>query len=86
MTGETRSLPEGQWLWRRLIVWVVVVGLWSLLAFTVARAPAEAAPAIAGLLVRLLGLVLILYLVAPSAQQLVELAAALRLRLRGGGR
>jgi hypothetical protein len=46
----------------------------------VVRAPAADLRSLAQHLIGLLGLVLVLYLVAPTAQQLVELAAALRLR------
>ncbi len=81
-----RGLPEAQWLWRRLIVWAASAGLYGLLAWVVARAPAASMAMIAMGLMKLLGLVLVLYLVAPSAQQLVELVAAARLRLREGGR
>ena len=85
MSGDA-SLPEGRWLWRRLMVWAVVLILSVLMGFTVWKAPVEATPDIAVDLMRLMALVLILYLVAPSAQQLVELAVALKLRLgRGPG-
>lgn len=90
MSGEPlpspRPLPEGQWLWRRLFVWAAALGLWGLLAASVGRAPAADQARLAEDLIALLGLVMVLYLVAPSAQQLVELAAALRLRLREGRR
>lgn len=87
MTATDKSLrptglPETQWVWRRLFVWTLTFGLWALLAQTVARAPAASLTPIALGLMKLLGLVLVLYLVAPSAQQLVELLAAARLRLR----
>ncbi|WP_122464698.1 hypothetical protein [Brevundimonas lutea] len=85
-TLKSLGLPEAQWLWRRLIVWTISLGLTALLARVVERAPAAAAVPIAEGLMKLLGLVLILYLVAPSAQQLVELITAARLRLGGGPR
>jgi len=74
------GLAEGRWLWRRLFVFAVTFGLWRLLAELVARAPAADLRSLAQQLTGLLGLVLVLYLVAPTAQQLVELAAAVRLR------
>ena len=80
------GLPESGWVWRRAIVWAVTFGLWGLLALAISRAPTAAMEAIAAGLMKLLALVLVLYLVAPSAQQLVELLAALRLRLRVIGR
>ncbi len=65
-------------------------GLWCLLNAVVERTNPEALPAGgAGGLMSLLALTLVLYLVAPTAQQLVALLANLRLRLRlagGGGR
>lgn len=79
LTGQT-GLAEGRWLWRRLFVFAVTLGVWRLLADVVARAPAADLRSLAQSLIGLLGLVLVLYLVAPTAQQLVELAAAVRLR------
>lgn len=88
MTASRRSRPlaEGRWLWRRLYVFTASGGLWLLLAQTVRRAPTERMPEIADGLLALLALLLVLYLVAPTAQQLVELLANLKLRLGGGGR
>jgi len=79
-------LAEGRWLWRRLYVFGVSCAAWALLAWTVRAVPAEALPQVAAGLMALLALVLVLYLVAPTAQQLVELLAHLKLRLGGGGR
>ena len=78
------GLAEGRWLWRRLYVFVGSLGLWALLARTVETAPPEALLPLARGLMGLLALVLSLYLVAPTAQQLVELTAHLRLRLDAG--
>lgn len=78
------GLPEGQWLWRRLYVFGLSGAVWLLLLTVARRVPPEAALALAQGLMNLLGLILVLYLVAPTAQQLVELAAAVRLRLGGG--
>lgn len=79
-------LAEGRWFWRRLYVFAVSFALWSLLGLAVRRAPPDRMPQVAEGLMGLLSLVLILYLVAPTAQQLIELLANLRLRLRAGGR
>ena len=79
-------LAEGRWLWRRLFVFSTSGGGWWVLDRVLARAPAEAAPALAEALMALLALTLVLYLVAPTAQQLVATLAALRARLIEGGR
>lgn len=77
------SLPEGRWLWRRLYVFAVTAALWASLNGLVRRAPVERLPELAAGLMQLLALVLVLYLVAPTAQQLVEMLAAMRLRIGG---
>ena len=76
-------LAEGRWLWRRLYAFLVSAGLWVSLDRAVRHAPPEQAQKLAEGLMHLMALTILLYLVAPSAQQLVELAAALRLRLAG---
>ena len=82
-TGQ-RPLAEGRWLWRRLYVFGVSLALWVLLARAIRATRPEALPRVTDGLMALLGLLLVLYLVAPTAQQLVELST--RLRLRTGGR
>jgi len=79
-------LAEGRWLWRRLYVFVTSFALWWLLSDIVGRTEPAALPQVAGGLMSLMALTLVLYLVAPTAQQLVALLANLRLRLAGGGR
>lgn len=74
-------LAEGRWLWRRVYVFGVSAGLWALLAGVVGAATPETLPRIADGLLGLLALVLVIYLVAPTTQQLIELFANLRLRL-----
>lgn len=74
-------LAEGRWLWRRIYVFAVSAGLWSLLAGVVWGATPETLPHLADGLLGLLALVLVIYLVAPTTQQLIELLANLRLRL-----
>ncbi len=76
-------LAEARWLWRRLYVFAATLALWRLLASVIDRMAPEALPRIAVGLMSLLALTLVLYLVAPTAQQLVAL---LRLRLAGGSR
>ena len=78
-------LAEARWLWRRLYVFFASFALWRLLSTTVERTEPEALPRVAAGLMSLLALTLILYLVAPTAQQLVALLANLRLRLAQGG-
>ncbi|MBX9616954.1 MAG: hypothetical protein Q8S03_13115 [Brevundimonas sp.] len=78
-------LAEGRWLWRRLYVFVVSLALWRMLASVIDRAPAEAMARIASGLMGLLALTLVLYLVAPTAQQLIALLASLRFRVAAGG-
>lgn len=51
---------------------------------TVGRMPAEMLPRITDGLMGLLALILVLYLVAPTAQQLITLIATARLRISGG--
>lgn len=78
-------LAEGRWLWRRLYVFAVSLALWRMLASVIERAPAEAMARIASGLMGLLALTLVLYLVAPTAQQLIALLATVRLRVGAGG-
>ena len=88
MTDDTKPqipqpspLAEGRWLWRRVYVFSFTLGLWKLMADVVRGATPETLPRISDGLMALLALLLILYLVAPTAQQLVELMAELKLRL-----
>lgn len=89
MTDRTRNpngLAEGRWLWRRLYVFIASLGLWVLLSRVVGRTPPDALPQVARGLMGLIALMLVLYLVAPTAQQMIALLANLRLRLSGAGR
>ena len=81
-----RPLAEGQWLWRRLYVYAGTVASWVLLDRLIAVVPPEAAPRLAEGLMALLALTLVLYLVAPTAQQLIVALKALPPRLNDGGR
>ena len=81
-----KGLAEGRWLWRRLYVFAASAGLWWLLARAVGRTAPADLPRVAEGLMGLLALMLVLYLVAPSAQQMIAVLANLRLRLAAGGR
>lgn len=70
-------LAEGRWLWRRLYVFATSGGAWLLLDRLIAATPTEAAPRLAQGLMALLALTMVLYLVAPTAQQLIETLGAL---------
>ncbi|TAJ69431.1 MAG: hypothetical protein EPO42_15595 [Gallionellaceae bacterium] len=76
----TSPLAESRWLWRRLYVFAVSGGAWLLLDRLIAMTPREAAPRLAQGLMALLALTMVLYLVAPSAQQLIASLAILRER------
>ncbi|MGI4817241.1 MAG: hypothetical protein ACRYFE_01835 [Janthinobacterium lividum] len=65
---------EGQWFWRRLFVYLATLLFWLLLRDLVLRAPPEHLPRLAEGLMGLMALMSLLYLVAPSAQQVVNLA------------
>jgi len=80
-SGAPSPLAEGRWLWRRLYVFATSGGAWLLLDRLIALTPPEAALPLAKGLMSLLALTMILYLVAPTAQQLI---ASLR-SLRPGG-
>ncbi|RZJ88512.1 MAG: hypothetical protein EON88_21185 [Brevundimonas sp.] len=85
MTRPTiEPLAEGRWLFRRLYAFAVSAGLWVLLMRTVGRMPPEMLPKMTDGLMGLLALILVLYLVAPTAQQLVALIANARLKITGG--
>ncbi|MNS25694.1 MULTISPECIES: hypothetical protein [unclassified Brevundimonas] len=89
MSESNRSeigLAEGRWLWRRLYVFVASAGLWCLLARAVGRTAPADLPRVADGLMGLIALMLVLYLVAPTAQQMIAMLANLRLRLAAGGR
>jgi len=87
MTAPSTSSPpvlaEGRWLWRRLYVFTTSAAAWLSLDRLLAAAPPEAVPRLAQALMSLLALVLVIYLVAPTAQQLIATLVALRPRLGG---
>ena len=77
---EAPLLAEGRWLWRRLYVFATSAVAWLLLDRLIAAVPPEATPKLAQALMLLLALVLVIYLVAPTAQQLIATLAILRPR------
>ena len=83
---QTSPLAEGRWLWRRLYVFATSAIAWMLLDRLIAVVPAEAAPRLVEGLMSLLALTMLLYLVAPSAQQLIASLRLLRPGPDGEGR
>ena len=77
---QPSPLAEGRWLWRRIYVFSITLGLWKLITEVVRTAPPQALPRISDGLMALLALSLVLYLVAPTAQQLVQLLAEMKVR------
>lgn len=90
MTAPSMSGPallaEGRWLWRRLYVFATSGAAWLSLDRLIALTPPEAAPRLTQGLMALLALIMVLYLVAPTAQQLIATLAVLRPRLGGEDR
>ncbi|WP_313102256.1 hypothetical protein [Brevundimonas sp.] len=84
--GNEMGLAEGRWLWRRLYIFIGSAALWWLLARAVGRTAPADLPRVADGLMGLIALILVLYLVAPTAQQMVAMLANLRLRLAAGGK
>ena len=82
MADTPPSLAEGRWLWRRLFVFMTSLILWALIHRALDRVSVEALPPLVDRLLMLIALISLLYLVAPTAQQLVTLAV----RFRPGGR
>lgn len=76
------ALAEGRWLWRRLYVFGNSGMAWLVLDRVIAASPAAAGPDLARDLMALLALLGVLYLVAPTAQQLAAGVASLYLRGR----
>ncbi len=84
-SNAVAPLAEGRWLWRRLYVYAVTGMVWLLLDRLIVLVPPQAAPRMAQGLMALLALTLVLYLVAPTAQQLIVALRTLP-RLNDGGR
>ena len=73
-TDTAQVLAEGRWLWRRLYVYLTTLLIWLLLREAVRLAPADQLRHLADGLMGLIALMCLLYLVAPTAQQIVNLA------------
>lgn len=69
-----QSLAEGRWVWRRLYVYLATLLIWLLLREAVRLSPPEQLRHLADGLMGLIALMSLLYLVAPTAQQIVNLA------------
>lgn len=83
VTSDPPLLAEGRWLWRRSYVFATSGAAWLLLDRLIALTPPEAASRLAQGLMALLALTMVLYLVAPTAQQLIATLAVLRPRPGG---
>ena len=81
-----RPLAEGRGGGGGLYAFTVTGALFWLLRAAVRATPPERLPETANGLMTLMALILVLYLVAPTAQQLAAVAANLRLRLAVRGR
>jgi len=77
------TLAEGRWLWRRLYVYGTSMAAWLVLDRVIVALPPEDAPRLAQALMALLGLTMVLYLVAPTAQQLIASLSVVGRRLSG---
>jgi hypothetical protein len=82
-TAPPSPLAEGRWLWRRLYVFASTGAAWVLLDRLVALTPPQAALPLARGLMVLLALTMVLYLVAPTAQQLIASLRSFRPPLGG---
>jgi hypothetical protein len=71
-------LAEGRWLWRRSYVFATSGGAWLLLERLIGAASPDHAAGLARGLMALLALTMVLYLVAPTAQQLLAGLRSLR--------
>ena len=83
---DPSRLAEGRWLWRRLYVFATSGAAWLLLDRLAALIPPEKAPRLIEGLMGLLALTMVLYLVAPTAQQLITSLRLLRPSVDGEGR
>lgn len=74
----SRPMPEPQWFWRRLLTWVVVVAALVGVHRVIGLIPAGQLAPIADRLIYLLGAVVTLYLIGPTAEHIVALVRAWR--------
>lgn len=84
MTDLQDPLPEGDWKFRRVFVYGLVLALVGALFLTILLAPTADLQRIAGWLILLIGFVTVLYLVAPSAVEVIRMLSALRPKWLGG--
>ncbi|RZJ41667.1 MAG: hypothetical protein EON86_09435 [Brevundimonas sp.] len=84
--GGPPPLAEGRWLWRRLYVFATTGAAWLLLHRVIESVPAEKTGRLVDGLMGLLALTMVLYLVAPTAQQLIASLRLLRRSPDGEGR
>ncbi|QLQ12164.1 MAG: hypothetical protein HZY74_01155 [Brevundimonas sp.] len=75
---------EGRWVWRRAYVYAASLGLGLILMRLAERADLADLPMLARAITGLMALMAVLYLVGPTAQQLIAFVA--ELRARGGPR
>lgn len=74
--------PENSWKFRRIHVYALTLLLVGLLFATIMLAPREDLQLVAGWLICLIAFVTVLYLVAPSAADLLAMLAELRFPIR----
>lgn len=84
MIDPQDPLPEGDWKFRRMFVYGLVLLLVVALFMTIALSPKPDLQRIAGWLILLIGFVTVLYLVAPSAVEVIRMLTALRPKWLGG--
>lgn len=80
-SGSIGAMPlqaEGRWLWRRSYVFASSLGLGALLLRLVDRAEPADLPGLVRAVTGLMALLAVLYLVGPTAQQLIAFVAQLR--------
>lgn len=85
MTQADPNMAEGRWLWRRLYVFAFSLGVWVLMDRAIARIEPADLPRAVQALATIQAMAAVLYLVAPSAQQIAGVIAQLRPRLGQGG-
>lgn len=78
MTDPQDPLPEQSWLWRRIYTYGGTVAALALLAWVVARLPADLLQPVAFGLMGLVALYALVYLIAPSAVDIAKITQAYR--------
>lgn len=72
------AMPEPQWIWRRLLTWVVVAAVLVAVHRVIGLIPPAHLAPVADRLIWLLGAVVTLYLIGPTAEHIVALVRAWR--------